>query len=351
MAHHITLQPSGNSFDVEDGQTILRAGLDAGLSMPYSCASGVCKTCRGVILEGEADLGEIHPAYLSEEDRAKGCVHLCQAQPLSDMTIELRELSGMAGVKVRKVPCRVASMDNPAPDVTVMRLRLPLNENMRFVSGQHIEFILPGDVRRRFSIASAPNPEGVTSLELHMRHIPGGLFTGDFLSKLKVRDLMRFEGPLGSFSLQTDSDRPIIMVASGTGFSPIKSICESAFAADVDKKRPITLYWGGRKKQDLYMLDLPQQWAEERPDFTFVPVLSEPTAECEWTGRTGLVHQAAIDDIPDMSAVEVYACGVPAMIDAARSDFTSQCHLPDNAFFADAFLMSAELEAPVENAT
>jgi CDP-4-dehydro-6-deoxyglucose reductase, E3 len=343
MTYHIKLEPSGNSFDVEDGQTILRAGLDAGLSLPYSCASGVCSTCRSKIIEGEVDFGDIHPSYLNDDERAQGFVHMCLAKPLSDMIIEARELSGLAGVKIRKVPCRIAKLEHPAPDVTVLHLRLPLNENMRFVSGQHIEFILPGDVRRRFSIANKMNPEGVTALELHIRHVPDGLFTGKILPELKERALMRFEGPLGSFALQTDTDKPIVLVASGTGFSPIKSICESAFDKGINKTRPMTLYWGGRTRQDLYMLELAQQWAAERENFSFVPVLSEPAPGDGWTGRTGFVHQAAMDDIADMSGMEAYACGAPLMVDAARRDFTAQRKLPQDAFYADAFLSSVEL--------
>lgn len=351
MAYHVKLEPSGHTFDVEEGQTILRAGLDAGLSLPYSCASGVCRSCRSTIREGQVDFGDIHPAYLSDEERAKGFVHMCLAKPLSDLVLAVRELDGLAGVKVRKVPCRVAKMERPAPDVTILHLRLPLNENMRFVPGQHIEFILPNDVRRKFSIASQPGPEGVTAIEIHVRHVAGGVFSDAFLAKLKERDLMRFEGPLGSFALQTESNKPIVMVASGTGFSPIKSMCEAALATGLAAKRPMSLYWGGRTRQDLYMMELPEQWAREHEGFTFVPVLSEPGEACAWQGRTGLVHAAVMEDLADMSGVEVYACGVPVMVDAARKDFSGQCGMSPDAFFADAFLPSAELAGTSQTAT
>jgi CDP-4-dehydro-6-deoxyglucose reductase len=220
----------------------------------------------------------------------------------------------------------------------VMGLRLPMNENFRFLAGQYIDVLLKEAKRRSYSIANAPKPEGVTFLEVHVRHTPGGLFTDHVFSKAKVRDLLRFEGPLGTFYLREDSDKPIVMVASGTGFAPIKAMCEAAFERDL--KRPITLYWGCRARRDLYMLDVPASW--QRENFKFIPVLSDPTPECQWTGRTGFVHRAVMQDFPDMSGVQVYACGAPVMVDAARADFGSQCGLPAEEFFADSFLTEAD---------
>ena len=180
----------------------------------------------------------------------------------------------------------------------------------------------------------------MTALEIHVRHTPGGAFTDHAFTKLKVRDLLRFEGPLGSFYLREESDKPIVMVASGTGFAPIKSICELALEKNLVEKRPITLYWGCRIKRDLYMLDVAQAW--ERPGFKFIPVLSEPSAECQWTGRTGFVHRAVMQDFPDMSGLQVYACGAPIVIESARRDFSLQCRLPAEEFYADSFLTEAD---------
>jgi CDP-4-dehydro-6-deoxyglucose reductase len=250
----------------------------------------------------------------------------------------VRELEGMAGIRPRMIPCRVEKLDKPAPDVAVLGLRLPMNENFRFLPGQYIDLLLKDGKRRSYSIAVPPRPEGVTYLELHVRHTPGGLFSDHLFSKAKVRDILRFEGPLGTFFLREDSDKPIVMVASGTGFAPIKAMCEAAFEKNLS--RPVTLYWGCRARRDLYMLDLPQQW--NRPSFSFVPVLSDPTPECNWSGRTGFVHRAVMQDFADMSGVEVYACGAPVMVDAARADFGSQCGLPAEAFFADSFLTEAD---------
>jgi CDP-4-dehydro-6-deoxyglucose reductase len=338
MSHSVTLKPSGHTFEAEEGKNILQAGLDAGFMMPYSCRTGVCRTCRGTLLEGKVDYGAVHPTYLPDTDKAKGYALLCQARPLSDVVVEIRELEGMAGIRPRMIPCRIEKLDKPAPDVAVMGLRLPMNENFRFLAGQYIDILLKDAKRRSYSIANAPKPEGVTFLEIHVRHTPGGLFSDHVFGKAKVRDILRFEGPLGTFYLREDSDKPIVMVASGTGFAPLKAICEAAFEKNL--QRPMTLYWGCRAKRDLYMLEVPSGW--KRPGFNFIPVLSDPTAQCQWTGRTGFVHRAVMQDFPDMSGVQVYACGAPVMVDAARADFSSQCGLPAEEFFADSFLTEAD---------
>ena len=223
----------------------------------------------------------------------------------------------------------------------MLGLRLPMNENFRFVAGQYLDFLLKDNQRRSYSIATAPKAEGVTALELHLRHTPGGLFTDQAFSTLKVRDLLRFEGPLGTFYLREDSDKPLVLVASGTGFAPIKAICEYAFAKKISDKRPMTLYWGCRAKRDLYMLDVPMSW--RAPNFRFVPVLSDPTPECQWSGRKGLVHRAVMEDFPDLSGHQVYACGVPIMVESAQRDFTTACKLPEDEFYADSFTTQADL--------
>lgn len=344
MAFSVTLKPSGHGYAVEPGQKILDAGLAAGLCMPYSCRSGVCRTCIGVVREGRVDYGPVHPTYLPDGDKAKGCALLCQATALSDLVVELRELEGLAGILPGKVPCRVVSIQRPAPDVAVLDLRLPMNENMMFVAGQYVDLLLKDGKRRSYSIACPPKPEGVSHVELHLRHTPGGHFTDKlFAGEVKERDVMRFEGPLGTFYLREGSDKPIVFVASGTGFAPIKAMIEHALRRGI--ARTMTFYWGCRAKRDLYMLDLPRKWAAEHPGFRFVPVLSEPQAEDAWDGRTGFVHRAVMQDLPDLSGHQVYACGAPVMVDAARADFIARCGLPEDEFHADSFLTEAEKAA------
>jgi CDP-4-dehydro-6-deoxyglucose reductase, E3 len=332
MAHRVTLKPSGHTYEVPDGANILQAGLDAGYMLPYSCRAGVCRTCRGTVVDGKIDYGLAHETYLPQSDRAKGYALLCQAKPLSDMVIEVREVHG---VRPRIIPCRVERFDKPAPDVAVLGLRLPMNENFRHLAGQYIDILLKDGKRRSYSLATKPAVSGVTALEIHVRATPGGLFTEQVFNKLKVRDLLRFEGPLGSFYLREESDKPIVMLASGTGFAPIRAICEYALEKKI--ARPITLYWGGRLKRDLYQLDLAHSW----PNVKVVPVISDEPFE----GRTGFVHRAVMEDFPDLSAHQVYACGAPIVVESARKDFSEKCKLPQDEFYADSFLTEADKAA------
>ena len=329
MAFRVTLQPSGHSYEVGDGKSVLQAGLDAGYMLPYSCRAGVCRTCRATIVEGRVDYGLAHETYLPQSDRAKGLALLCQAKPLTDLTVEVREVHG---VRPRIIPCRVERFDKPAPDVAVLGLRLPMNEQFRFLAGQYIDILLKDGKRRSYSLATKPDANGVTALEIHVRATPGGLFTEQVFTKLKVRDLLRFEGPLGSFYLREESDKPIILLASGTGFAPIRSIIEYALEKKIS--RPMTLYWGGRLKRDLYQMDIARSW----PHVKFVPVISDEPYE----GRTGFVHRAVMQDFPDMSGMQVYACGAPIVVESARKDFSLSCRLPAEEFYADSFLTEAD---------
>jgi len=223
-----------------------------------------------------------------------------------------------------------------ADDVMIVQVKLPANERLQFLAGQYIDFLLKGGERRSFSMANPPHADEF--IELHIRHVAGGNFTDHVFGKMKERDILRFEGPLGTFYLREDSDKPIVMVASGTGFAPIKAICETMLAKGM--KRKVALYWGCRAKRDLYMLDVPSSWSD--PNFRFIPVLSDPTPECQWTGRKGFVHRAVMEDFPDLSGHQVYACGAPVMVDAARADFVAKCRLPAEEFLADSFLTEAD---------
>jgi len=339
MAFKVSIQPSGHEFSVADGETILKAGLAEGFNLPFGCRNGACGSCKGKILQGTVDYGRYTPAVLSPLEKNAGYALFCCAVPQSDLVVEVREIGAAKDIVVRKLPCRVQKIEKPADDVAIVWLKLPAAERMQFLAGQYIEFILKDGQRRAFSMANPPHEEELT--ELHIRRVPGGAFTDHVWEKMKERDILRFEGPLGSFYLREDSAKPILFVASGTGFAPVKSIIEHAFRKGVE--RPMVLYWGARKKKDLYMFDRPAQWARDHPGFRFVPVLSEPTPECGWSGRTGLVHQAVMEDFPDLSGHQVYACGVPVMVDAARNDFTTRCGLPLEEFYADSFTTTADI--------
>ena len=341
--HTITLRPSGHSYPCEPQTAVLKGGLDAGLCMPYSCRSGVCRTCRGRVVEGRVEFGDVHPKYLSEADKAAGYALLCCARPLSDLVIEVNEIEDGAAIPARFMPVRVLKKELAAPDVMVLTLGLPMNEPSLFRAGQYIEFVLPDGSRRSYSMANAPSNDGVRRIELHIRHLPGGRFGDYVFQRLQVRDLLRLEMPLGSFFLRENSERPIVLLASGTGFAPIQSMVEHSLARGLT--RPITLYWGARRRADLYRGALAERWTSEHPHIRYVPVLSEPGEACAWTGRTGFVHQAVMQDFPDMRDLAIYACGAPVVVESARRDFIRACKLPENEFYADAFLTTADKSA------
>ncbi len=345
VLYQVTLKSSGKQFTVGADETLLEAALHQGINLPYGCKNGACGSCKGKILEGKVTHGEHSESALSRAEETAGATLFCCAYPQSDLVIEAREVQGSSDIAIRKVPCRVNAIIKPSSDVAILKLQLPAAERFQFLAGQYVEFLLKDGQRRAYSIANAPDQEG--PLELHIRHLPGGLFT-DYVfgardPALKEKDILRFEGPLGSFFLREDSKRPIIFVAAGTGFAPIKSIIEQMQAKKID--RPIFLYWGGRRPSDLYMNTLCESWASSMPNLTYVPVISDDLPENDWNGRRGFVHNAVMADHPNMGSFQVYACGAPVMVNAARHDFSSQCHLPEEEFFADSFTSAADLSS------
>ena len=339
MTYQITVVPSGRQFTCEENETVLAAAIRAGVGLPYGCKNGACASCKGKLVAGQLEHGPHQPRALSDEEEAAGSALFCCARPKSDLTIEVREVGGAGDIPVKKLPARVAKIERVTDDVAIMSLQLPAAERMQYKAGQYIEFLLKDGKRRSYSMANAPHTD--EQISLHIRHMPGGLFTDQVFGTLKERDILRFEGPLGSFFLREESDKPMILLASGTGFAPLKALVEQAL--HVNLNRPMTLYWGGRRPQDLYMHALCESWAQTLPGFQYVPVISDALPEDQWQGRTGFVHRAVMEDFPDLSGHQVYACGVPVMVDAARKDFVAQCKLPEEEFFADSFTSEADL--------
>lgn len=337
MNHSVTIFPSEKQFECEAGESILTAALRANLILPYGCKNGACGSCKADLLAGEVEHSAYQSHALPDEEKTRGKVLTCCAKPLGPITLNVRELKGLGDILVKKMPCRVNSIEKPTPDVAILKLQLPANEVLQFKAGQYIEFILRDGSRRSYSLANPPQAEG--GIELHLRHMPGGVFTDHVFNAMKPREILRFEGPLGTFFLR-ESTKPVVLLASGTGFAPLKSLLEDAFFRQVD--RTFVLYWGGRRLRDLYSAELARQWEYTHRNFRFVPVLSEPTAECAWQGRTGFVHHAVLEDFPDLSGHEVYACGAPVVVYSAQADFTAQCCLPTDAFYADAFTSRAD---------
>ena len=336
MTFTVTVQPSGRTFTVLRDEPILLAAIRQGVGLPYGCKDGACGSCKCRLLEGRVIHGAHQSKALSAAEEDAGFTLTCQAAAQTDLVIEARTVPGAGEYPVRKMPTRVISIEKPAPDVALLKMQLPANEPLRYRPGQYIEFILRDGARRSYSMANAPHTQGdKPGIELHLRHMPGGKFTDHVFGAMKEKEILRIEGPFGSFFLREDSARPIVLLASGTGFAPIKAIIEHMQFKGMG--RPAVLYWGCRSRADLYLHDWATNAAEQMPQLTYIPVLSEPKAQDLWAGRTGLVHEAVMQDLPDLSAHQVYACGAPIMVESAQRDFIGICGLPAQEFYADAF--------------
>jgi len=327
MSFNIKIQPSGHEFRAAPDESILEAALAHGLLLPYSCRNGACGACKGKVVTGEVDYGEHQDTTLTGAEKTAGMALFCCARPLSDLVIESHEVTRAQEIPVKMLPCRVEKMQKVADDVMVLSLKLPANERLQFLAGQYIDILQKDDKPRSFSLANAPHDDAF--LELHVRNIAGGTFTEHVFNRMKERDILRIKGPLGTFFLREDSEKPVIFVASGTGFAPVKAIIEHALK--IGFKPEMHFYWGVRKVSDLYMPDKIREW--EAAGIKFTPVVSDEA----WDGRTGFVHEAVLQDFGDLSGYAVYACGAPVVVEAAHRDFTAQRGLPHELFFSDAF--------------
>lgn len=337
MNFTVTVQPSGRQFEVARDEVMLPAAIRQGIGLPYGCKDGACGSCKSRLLEGRVIHGAHQLKALSAAEEEAGLILSCCATPQTDCIIESRQVTAADQFPVLKMPTRVMSIQRPAADVAVLKLQLPANQSFQYHAGQYVEFILRDGARRSYSMASAPElAQGV--MELHIRHMPGGRFTDHVFGAMKEKEILRMEGPFGTFFLREDSARPVVMLASGTGFAPIKALIEHMEAKGLT--RPTVLYWGARRAADLYLRDWADAAAARLPWLRFVPVLSEP--EADWSGRTGFVHQAVMADLPDLSGHQVYACGAPVMVQSAQRDFVAACGLPEEEFFADAFTSEAD---------
>jgi CDP-4-dehydro-6-deoxyglucose reductase, E3 len=347
---HVSVLPSMREFDVSPGEAMLAAGIRQGIGLPYGCKDGACGSCKCKKISGTVKHGPHQSKALSEQEEADGFVLTCCGFAQSDVVLESRQVALAGAFPIRKMPSRVMHLEKKSHDVMLVRLQLPANDAFNYHPGQYIEFILRDGTRRSYSMATAPQTlvkddgNGVmvpaNMVELHIRHLAGGVFTDHVFSAMKEKDILRLEGPYGSFYLREDSNKPIILLASGTGFSPIKALIEGMQIKGIT--RPATLYWGGRRPADLYLDDWVKARLLEMPNLSYVPVISDALPEDAWTGRTGFVHAAVAQDHPDLSGHQVYACGAPIVVDSARATYTSQCGLSVDDFYADAFTTEAD---------
>ncbi|MCZ6536897.1 MAG: CDP-6-deoxy-delta-3,4-glucoseen reductase [Gammaproteobacteria bacterium] len=332
MTSNVIIRPSGRKFTVEQDESILIAALRQGVQLPHSCRGGSCRSCLARIINGEFSYLHGPPIGLLPADGPAGRVLLCQAKTSVDLEIEVRELDPGPGISTHRLPCRVQRMKQLAPDVMALFLKLPSVEPFLFRAGQYVDFLLRDGKRRSFSIASPPHD--ADPLEIHVRQVPDGRFSGWVFGECQEKALLRLEGPLGGFFLDEKVAHPIIFVAGGTGFAPIKGMLRHVFQAGL--KRPMHLFWGARQEIDLYEDGLIREWVRVRPTLRYTPVLSEAAGQDNWAGAKGWVHQAVLETYPDLSGHQVYLSGPPQMIDAARADFAAH-GLPEDQLHFDSF--------------
>lgn len=335
MSFKIKLSKQNSSFDVNDNETILEAALRQCQNLPYGCRNGNCGSCKATIIDGKINYDDGLPEALSEKESEQGVALLCRAKATSDLIIESRLVESCTDIKTRQFPCRVTTCEKLSNDVVRLILELPKTETIQFMAGQYIDILMKGGKRRSFSLANAPHDN--QRLELHVRYYEGGLFSEYAFNDLKNKTLLRIEGPLGQFTLQ-QSDRPIIMIAGGTGFAPVKSLVEHAL--EVNDNRPIHIYWGARTEIDLYLDGAVKQWATEHEHIKYIPVLSEVESLHNWAGKTGFVHEAVLQDYDDLSGHDIYACGPPPMINAVLESFPAK-GLNRERLFSDSFEFAA----------
>lgn len=335
MSYRAHLTEQDVSFVIEKEETVLEAALRQGHNLPYGCRNGSCGTCKANIISGNIIYTDGLPEGISEKEHEQGHALLCQANASSDLSIKTRVIETTTDIKLRQFPCRVTTCEKLNDDVIRLTLELPKTERLQFLAGQYIDILMKDGKRRSFSLANAPHQD--QELELHIRYYEGGLFSEYAFHDLKNKALLRIEGPLGQFTLH-ESDRPIIMIAGGTGFAPVKSLVEHSL--EQNDTRPLHIYWGARSEADLYFDNIVKQWAIDHPHITYIPVLSEVDKLNNWNGKTGFVHEAVLDDHADLSGHDIYACGPPPMVNAVVESFPKQ-GLDRARLFSDSFEFAA----------
>ena len=333
MTHKVELVNQQKNFATEAGENILSAALRQGIVIPHNCRNGFCGSCMGILHSGEVEYeGEEKPQALSQEKEKEGFILCCKAMTTSDIQLEVETIDAVVDIEIKTLPCRVHRLTKLADDVMLMEIKLPPHEKFEFLAGQYLDFLLRGSRRRSFSMANSPSSNDV--IELHIREVPDGSFTGQVFNEIKEKDMLRIQGPFGTFIMRSDNSRPAILIAGGTGLAPLKSMLEKVREEGCD--RPLHLYWGARAIRDLYFDEELREWTEELDCLSYTPVLSEPDAGDGWTGATGWVHEVVMSDFPDFNGFDVYASGPPPMINAIQKSFPEN-GLEQGHFYFDSF--------------
>jgi CDP-4-dehydro-6-deoxyglucose reductase len=324
---------NAKTFEIKDAMSILDAAQAAGLALDHSCRTGRCGTCKAEVLEGTTFPIRSEES-LSAGDAAAGWILTCARTATSDVKLDVEDLGALADIRVKTLPCRINALDKVAPDVVKVKLRLPPNHGFQWLAGQYIDVIGKGGVRRSYSIANAaPAAGGGVLIELHIREVEDGELSKYWFAEAKNNDLLRFEGPHGTFFLREAQGCDLVFLATGTGIAPVKAMLEGLAASGATEVRSVSVYWGGRTAADMYW-----EPAVEGVNFAFHPVLSR--ADVHWKGLRGHVQDRFLATHPDLDNTVVYACGSMDMIEAAKMALTAS-GLPPRKFYSDAFVSSS----------
>jgi CDP-4-dehydro-6-deoxyglucose reductase, E3 len=336
MSYTVTIHPTGHQFDVEEGETILDAAMRQNIDLPYGCRGGACGSCAGYIVKGEVHYDD-EPIALDDEMKANKQALFCSAKTTADLEISIDEIEGLDAIEIKQFGCHVSSKNHLCHDVISLNITLDNDERLQYHAGQYIEFILDDGKHRAFSIANAPHNDNL--IELHIRHVDGGVFTDFLFESMPENSSLKLQGPMGNFFLREERNRPIILMGGGTGFGPLKAMMEHI--EHVTFNQPVHLFMGVRALRDLYMNEMAQQWIKNNSQFNFIPVLSNPMQSDNWQGESGFVHQIVANKFSDLSGFDIYMSGPPPMVNAAVELFTQQRASKEN-MFSDAFEYSTD---------
>ncbi|AGF48393.1 CDP-4-dehydro-6-deoxyglucose reductase [Candidatus Kinetoplastibacterium oncopeltii TCC290E] len=332
MSFSIIIKPSDEKFTVKTSKSILESATESGIHIPHGCKIGNCNRCKCKVLSGSFKIKNYLAECTDEYDNFN--ILACKAYPLSDMVIECENINHS-----KKHLGKIIAIEKLTNDVISLDIKLLEKDLFIFKEGQYVDMVFDKNIRRSYSISNAPRINN--TLNFHIRHLPGGYFTDKLFGYdpeiiFRTNDIINLEGPFGDFTLKKESNNPIIFLASGTGFAPIKSMIE--YILNFKKWRPIHLYWAVRNVKDIYMSNLINYWTNEIPYFNYTPVISSNLLiNDDWSGRTGNLHSIVMEDISDMIEYEVYASGSPDMVELSKVNFISQCNLTESNFFADPF--------------
>jgi NAD(P)H-flavin reductase/ferredoxin len=334
MTHQIHIAGTDVRFPCEPGQKLLDAALHAGIEMPYSCRKGVCGNCAGRIASGQVQC--------PPNDVAPPGMHLyCQCEPEGDLEIVPEAWHRIDPHARKTYKAKVYRNLRAADDVNLLHLRLPAGQRAKFRAGQYLQVLLPDGSRRSYSLANAPHESD--SLQLHIRHVEGGQFT-QVVQSLKPGDTLTVELPYGDFELKEESNSPMLCVAGGTGFAPVKSLLDDMAKKGV--RRPVSLVWGGRNRAGLYLMSAVERWRQLWPDFRFVPAIEDAADAAELQAFQGRADEAVRRHFDTLAGHEVYCCGGPPMVSAVRKACVDERALDPHHFYSDVFVPGPAMPAP-----